>query len=49
MRVGAIGLRSIGLALHELTTNAENSGRSRSLRVVLDVGWGTEGETFKMS
>jgi len=49
LRLNAASAQAIGLALHELTTNAgKNEALSRDTGR-LDVGWGTEGETFTMS
>jgi PAS domain S-box-containing protein len=49
LRLKAASAQSIGLALHELTTNAGKYGALSKATGRLDVGWGTEGETFRMS
>jgi PAS domain S-box-containing protein len=49
LRLNAASAQAIGLALHELTTNAGKYGTLSQGTGRLDVGWGTEGETFTMS
>jgi PAS domain S-box-containing protein len=49
LRLNAASAQAIGLALHELTTNAGKYGALSKNTGRLDVGWGTEGETFTMS
>jgi two-component sensor histidine kinase len=39
----------MGLALHELTTNAGKYGALSTDTGHLEIGWGTEGENFTMS
>ncbi len=41
--------QAIGLALHELVTNAAKHGALSTDKGRLDVAWGTEGDTFTMS
>jgi two-component sensor histidine kinase len=47
--LNAASAQAIGLALHELTTNAGKYGALSKNTGRLDVGWGTEDETFTMS
>jgi PAS domain S-box-containing protein len=49
LRLNATTAQAIGLALHELTTNAGKYGALSKNTGRLDVGWGTEGDTFTMS
>jgi PAS domain S-box-containing protein len=49
LRLNAASAQAIGLALHELTTNAGKYGALSKNTGRLDVGWWTEGETFAMS
>jgi len=49
LRLNATSAQAIGLALHELTTNAGKYGALSKDTGRLDVGWGTDGETFTMS
>jgi PAS domain S-box-containing protein len=49
LRLNAASAQAIGLALHELTTNAGKYGALSKDTGGLDVGWGTDGETFTMS
>jgi PAS domain S-box-containing protein len=49
LRLNAASAQAIGLALHELTTNAGKYGALSTDAGGVDVGWGTEGDTFTMS
>ena len=49
LRLNAASAQAIGLALHELTTNAGKYGALSKDTGRLDICWGTEGETFIMS
>jgi PAS domain S-box-containing protein len=49
LRLNAASAQAIGLALHELTTNAGKYGALSKDIGRLDVGWETEGETFTMT
>jgi two-component sensor histidine kinase len=49
LRLNAASAQAVGLALHELTTNAGKYGALSKDTGRLDVGWGTEHETFTMS
>jgi PAS domain S-box-containing protein len=49
LRLNAASAQAIGLALHELTTNAGKYGALSQDTGRLDICWGTEGETFIMS
>jgi PAS domain S-box-containing protein len=49
LRLNAASAQAVGLALHELTTNAGKYGALSKDTGRLDVGWGTEGETFTIS
>jgi PAS domain S-box-containing protein len=49
LHLNAASAQAIGLALHELTTNAGKYGALSKDMGRLDVGWGTEGESFTMS
>jgi two-component sensor histidine kinase/PAS domain-containing protein len=45
----AVTAQAIGLALHELSTNAGKYGALSTNRGRVDIGWGTDGDTFTMS
>jgi two-component sensor histidine kinase len=47
--LNAASAQALGLALHELTTNAGKYGALSTDTGRLEIGWGTEGETFTMS
>jgi PAS domain S-box-containing protein len=49
LRLNAASTQAIGLALHELTTNAGKYGALSNDIGRLDIAWGTDGETFTMS
>jgi two-component sensor histidine kinase len=49
MRVNAASAQAIGLALHELATNAGKYGALSTDTGHVDVCWGTDGDTFMMS
>jgi two-component sensor histidine kinase len=49
LRVNAASAQAIGLALHELATNAGKYGALSTDRGRVDIGWGTGGDTFTMS
>jgi PAS domain S-box-containing protein len=49
LRLNAAAAQGIGLALHELATNASKYGAFSTDRGRADIGWGTEGDTFTMS
>jgi PAS domain S-box-containing protein len=49
LRVKAAGAQAIGLALHELATNAGKYGALSTDRGRVDICWGTDGDTFTMS
>jgi PAS domain S-box-containing protein len=49
LRLNAASAQAIGLALHELTTNAGKYGALSKDTGLLYIGWGTEGETFTIS
>jgi len=49
LRLNAASAQAIGLAIHELTTNAGKYGALSKHPGGLDVGWGTDGDTFTMS
>jgi PAS domain S-box-containing protein len=49
LRLNAASAQAIGLALNELATNAGKYGALSKDTGRLDVGWGTEGDTFTMS
>jgi PAS domain S-box-containing protein len=49
LRLNAASAQAIGLALHELTTNAGKYGALSRGMGRLDIDWGTDGDTFAMS
>jgi PAS domain S-box-containing protein len=49
LRLNAASAQAVGLAFHELTTNAGKYGALSKDTGRLEIGWWTEGETFKMS
>jgi two-component sensor histidine kinase len=49
MRLNPASAQAIGLALHELATNAGKYGALSTDSGRVDVGWGTDGDTFTMS
>ena len=49
LRLNAAAAQAIGLALHELATNAGKYGALSTDRGRVDVRWGTDGDTFTMS
>jgi PAS domain S-box-containing protein len=49
LRLKAASAQAIGLAFHELATNAAKYGALSTETGRVDVGWGTEGETFTMN
>jgi two-component sensor histidine kinase len=49
LRVTAVGAQAIGLALHELATNAGKYGALSTEAGRVDISWGTDGETFAMN
>jgi PAS domain S-box-containing protein len=49
LRLNAASAQAVGLALHELSTNAGKYGAFANDTGRLDIGWWTEGETFTMS
>jgi PAS domain S-box-containing protein len=49
LRLNAASAQAIGLALHELTTNAGKYGALSTDKGRADIGWGTEGDTFTVS
>jgi two-component sensor histidine kinase len=48
LRLKAASAQAIGLALHELATNAGKYGALSTDTGRVDVGWGTEGDTFAL-
>src|SRR5262249_52752651 len=48
LRLRASSAQAIGLALHELATNAGKYGALSSGRGRVDVSWATDGDTFSM-
>jgi PAS domain S-box-containing protein len=49
LHLNAAAAQAIGLALHELTTNAGKYGALSKHTGRLDIGWATDGETFTMN
>jgi two-component sensor histidine kinase len=49
LRLNPAAAQAIGLALHELATNAGKYGALSTEYGHVDVGWGTDGTTFKIS
>src|SRR5262249_7116902 len=49
LRLNAAAAQGIGLALHELATNAGKYGALSTDAGRVDIGWGTQGDTFTMS
>jgi two-component sensor histidine kinase len=49
LRLNATSAQAIGLALHELATNAGKYGALSANAGRVDIGWGTDGDTFTMS
>jgi PAS domain S-box-containing protein len=49
LRLKAAGAQAIGLALHELATNAGKYGALSTDTGRVDICWGTDGDTFTMS
>jgi PAS domain S-box-containing protein len=49
LRFKAAAAQAVGLALHELATNARNYGALSNDTGRLDIGWWTDGVTFTMS
>jgi two-component sensor histidine kinase len=49
LHLNAAAAQAIGLALHELTTNAGKYGALSKHPGRLDIGWATDGETFTMN
>jgi PAS domain S-box-containing protein len=49
LRLNAAAAQAIGLAMHELATNAGKYGALSTDEGRVDVGWGTEGNTFTTS
>jgi PAS domain S-box-containing protein len=49
LRLKAAAAQTIGLAMHELATNAGKYGALSTGKGRVDVGWGTDGDTFSMS
>jgi two-component sensor histidine kinase len=49
LRVRAAGAQAIGLALHELATNAGKYGALSTDTGRVDIRWGTDGDAFTMS
>jgi PAS domain S-box-containing protein len=49
LRLNAASAQAVGLALHELTTNAGKYGALSKDTGGVEIGWGTAGETFTMS
>jgi PAS domain S-box-containing protein len=48
-RLNAASAQAVGLALHELTTNAGKYGALSKDKGRVEIGWGTEGGVFTMS
>jgi PAS domain S-box-containing protein len=49
LRLNPASAQAIGLALHELATNAGNHGALATDKGRVDIGWGTDGDTLTMS
>jgi PAS domain S-box-containing protein len=49
LRLNAASAQAIGLALHELATNAGKYGALSTEEGRVDIGWGTDGGTFTIS
>jgi PAS domain S-box-containing protein len=49
LRLNAASAQAIGLALHELATNAGKYGALSTDAGRLDIGWGADGDTFTMN
>jgi PAS domain S-box-containing protein len=49
LRLNAASAQAIGLALHELATNAGKYGALSTDEGRLDIGWGADGDTFTMN
>jgi PAS domain S-box-containing protein len=49
VRLNAVSAQAIGLALHELATNAGKYGALSTAKGRIDIDWGTEGETLTMN
>jgi PAS domain S-box-containing protein len=49
LRVNAVAAQAIGLALHELSTNAGKYGALSTDKGHVEIRWGIEGETFTIS
>jgi len=49
LRLNAASAQAIGLAVHELTTNAGKYGALSKDTGRLDIGWATDGDIFAMS
>jgi two-component sensor histidine kinase len=49
LRLKSVSAQAIGLALHELTTNAGKYGSLSKDTGHVDIGWGTDGDIFTMS
>jgi two-component sensor histidine kinase len=49
LRVNAVAAQAIGLALHELSTNAGKYGALSTDKGRVEIRWGIEGETFTIS
>jgi two-component sensor histidine kinase len=49
LRLNAASAQAIGLALHELATNAGKNGALSTDRGSVDICWGTSGDIFTMS
>ncbi len=48
LRLKAAAAEGIGLAIHELATNAGKYGALSTHAGLVDIGWGTEGDAFTM-
>jgi PAS domain S-box-containing protein len=49
LRLSPAAAQAIGLAVHELATNAGKYGALSSVRGRIDISWGTRGDAFTMS